>query len=199
MDTKSENVERVIGFDCHPDSFTAAVLRGPPPAAPIVETTFNQVSMGQLQSWAKKNTIPQDLFVLEASGNSFQFVRTLAPVGRTALVLESWHMGKLKEAHANNDRISAVRIGKAYLAGTAKEVWVPDERTQERRDWFHAHRKATTRLTQMKARLRSYLSDNGGAKKKIIFLQKPPDARAKPPRPGGWSPRQWQVIEGILM
>ena len=31
-------------------------------------------------------------------------------------------MGKLKEAHANNDKISAVRIGKAYLAGTAKEV-----------------------------------------------------------------------------
>ena len=58
-------------------------------------------------------------------------------------------MGKLKEAHANNDKISAVRIGKAYLAGTAKEVWVPDPKTQERRDWFHAHRKAVKRTTQM--------------------------------------------------
>jgi len=74
--------------------------------------------------------------VLEASGNSFQVVRTLAACGRQAKVLESCHLGKLKEAHANNDKISAVRIGKAYLAGTAKEVWVPDERTQERRDWF---------------------------------------------------------------
>ena len=45
-------------------------------------------------------------------------------------------MGKLKEAHANNDKISAVRIGKAYLAGTAKEVWVPDAKTQ---DWVRAH------------------------------------------------------------
>src|SRR3954462_9323569 len=162
MDTKSENVERVIGFDCHPDSFTAAVLRGPTPAAAIVEKTFNKVPMGQLQSWAKKNTTPQDLFVLEASGNSFQVVRTLAAVGRKALVLESWHMGKLKEAHANNDKISAVRIGKAYLAGTATEVWVPDPKTQERRHLFHAHRKAVKRTTQMSARLRSYLSDNGG-------------------------------------
>ena len=42
--------------------------------------------------------------------------------------------GKLKEAHANNDKISAVRIGKAYLAGTAKTVWVPDARTQERHE-----------------------------------------------------------------
>src|SRR5436189_95468 len=199
MDTKSENVERVIGFDCHPDSFTAAVLRGPTPAAAIVEKTFNKVPMGQLQSWAKKNTTPQDLFVLEASGNSFQVVRTLAAVGRKALVLESWHMGKLKEAHANNDRISAVRIGKAYLAGTAKEVWVPDMSTQERRDWLHAHRKATKRLTQMKARLRSYLSNNGVRLKKNIVLTKTPEAQEQIRQAREWSPRQWQVIEGILM
>ena len=97
--------------------------------------------------------------MLEASGNSFQVVRTLAAVERKALVLESCHLGKLKEAHANNDKISAVRIGKAYLAGTAKTVWVPDLRTQERRDWYHAHRTATKRTTQMSARVRSSLSD----------------------------------------
>jgi len=140
-----KSVERVIGFDSHPDSFTAAILRGPTPAAALVEKTFNKVPLAQLQSWAKKHTSAQDLFVLEASGNSFQVVRSLAAVERQAKVLESCHLGKLKEAHANNDKISAVRIGKAYLAGTAKEVWVPDAKTQERRDWFHAHRKATKR------------------------------------------------------
>ena len=81
-----------------------------------------------MKSWAQKHTTQQDLIVLEASGNSFHVVRTLAAVERKALVLESCHMGKLKEAHANNDKISAVRIAKAYLAGTAKEVWVPDSR-----------------------------------------------------------------------
>ena len=45
--------------------------------------------------------------------------------------------------------------------GTAKTVWVPDVKTQERRDWFHAHRKAVKRTTQMRNRLLSYLSDNG--------------------------------------
>jgi transposase len=199
MDTKLENVERVIGFDCHPDSFTAAVLRGPNPAAAIVEKMFNKVPMGQLQAWAKKNTTPQDLFVLEASGNSFQVVRTLAAVERKALVLESCQMGKLKEAHANNDKISAVRIGKAYLAGTAKKVWVPDLRTQERRDWFHAYRKATARLTQMKARLRSYLSDNGVRLKKNTALTKTREVQEQIRQARPWSSRQWQVIEGMLM
>src|SRR5207302_9742968 len=161
MNNPSSSSQRVIGFDSHPDSFTAAILRGPTPAAAIVEKTFNKVPMGQLQSWAKKHTVPEDLVVLEASGNSFQVVRTLAALERQAKVLESCHLGKLKETHANNDKISAVRIGKAYLAGTANEVWVPDVRTQEWRDWFHAHRKCVKRTTQMCNRLLSYLSDNG--------------------------------------
>ena len=161
MNDESKPVERVIGFDAHPDSFTAAILRGPTPAAAVVEKTFNKVPLTQLPSWAQKHTTAQDLIVLEASGNSFQVVRTLAAAGRRAKVLESCQLGKLKEAHANNDKISAVRIGKAYLAGTAKEVWVPDPKTQEWRDWFHAYHKAVKRNTQMRARLRSYLSDNG--------------------------------------
>src|SRR3974390_1890829 len=161
MNDKANVVERVIGFDSHPDSFTAAILRGPTPAAAVEEKVFNKVPMAQLAGWAQKHTAAQDLIVLEASGNSFQVVRTLAAAGRVAKVLESGQMGKLKEAHANNDKLSAVRIGKAYLAGTAKEVWVPDPKTQEWRDWFHAYRKATQRTTQMRARLGSYLSDNG--------------------------------------
>jgi transposase len=198
MKTNDKPAERVIGFDSHPDSFTAAILRGPTPAAAIVEKLFHKVPMSRLQSWAQKHTTAEDLLVLEASGNSFQVVRMLATVGRTAEVLESCQLGKLKEAHANNDKISAVRIGKAYLAGTAKEVWVPDARTQEWRDWFHAHRKAVQRTTQVRASLRSYLSDNGVRLKRNTPLTQP-EAEDQIRQARTWSPRQWQVIAGKLM
>jgi transposase len=199
MNAETNMVERVIGFDSHPDTFTAAILRGNTPAAAVVEKTFNKVAMDQLRSWAKKHTTANDLIVLEASGNSFQVVRTLATIERKALVLESCHLGKLKEAHANNDKISAVRIGKAYLAGTAKTVWVPDTRTQERRDWFHAHRKAVKRTTQMRARLRSYLSDNGVRLTRHTSLTKPGEAEEQIRQARAWSSRQGQVIAGFLM
>ncbi len=199
MNQEPKSVERVIGFDAHPDSFTAAVLRGPTPAAALVEKLFNKVPMAQLQNWAQKHTTAQDLIVLEASGNSFQVVRALASVQRRAKVLESCQMGKLKEAHANNDKISALRIGKAYLAGTAKEVWVPDAKTQERRDWFHAHRKATQRTTQMSARVRSYLSDNGVRLKKHTRLTVAGELEEQIRQARDWSPRQWQVIELSLL
>ena len=199
MNNNSTSVGRVIGLDAHPDSFTVALLRGQTPAQVFVEKTFHKVPMAQLQNWAQKHTQNDDLLILEASGNSFQVVRTLRAIGRRALVLESRHLGKLKEAHANNDKMSAVRIGKAYLAGTAREVWVPDEKTQERRDWFHAHRKATKRSTQMRARLRSYLSDNGVRLKKGTTLVQERVVEEQLRKAKEWSVRQWQVIEGMLM
>src|SRR5437016_8487577 len=186
---------RVIGFDSHPDSFTAALLRGPTPAAAITEKVFNKIPIQQLPGWAQKHTTAEDLFVLEASGNSFEVVRTLGAIGRKAKVLESCHLGKLKEAHANNDKISAVRIGKAYLAGTAKEVWVPDPKTQEWRDWFHAHRKAVKRATQVRNRLKSFLSDNGVRLATGMRLAKDTaEAQEQLRQTRQWSPRQWQVI-----
>jgi len=198
MNEELKPVERVIGFDAHPDSFTAAILHGPTPAAAVVEKTFNKVPMAQLPNWAKKHTTAGDLIVLEASGNSFQVVRTLAAIGRKAKVLEGCQMGKLKEAHANNDKLSAVRIGKAYLAGTAKEVWVPDPKTQEWRDWFHAYSKATKRTTQMQARLRSYLSDNGVRLKPGTRLTQAGAVQPQLRQAREWSARQWQVIEILL-
>lgn len=200
MNNESTSVERVIGFDSHPDTFTAAILRGSTPAAAVIENTFTKVPMGQLLNWAKKHSTPQDLFVLEASGNSFHVVRSLATIERRALVLESCHMGKLKEAHANNDKISAVRIGKAYLAGTAKQVWVPDLKTQERRDLFHAHRKAVKRSTQMRNRILSYLSDQGvRLKKGTKLVGKPKEAEQQIRNAKDWSFPQWQLLEGLLM
>ena len=126
-------------------------------------------------------------------------VRSLVAIGRKAKVLESCHLGKLKEAHANNDKISAVRIGKAYLAGTTKEVWVPDEKTQERRDWFHAHKKAVKRTTQMRNRILSYLSDHGVRLEPGIDLAAGEAGVEQIRAARNWSPRQLQVLDIMLL
>jgi transposase len=196
---KTTPAHRLIGLDSHPDTFTAALLQGQTPASAVVQKMFDHVPLAQLAAWAKKHTTTQDVFVLEASGNSFQIVRLLAALDRKALVLESCQLGKLKEGHANNDKISAVRIGKAYLAGTAKIVWLPDLKTQERRDWFHAHRKAVKRTTQARNSFLSYLSDNGVRLKPGTPLTKPDAPEALLRQARDWSPRQWQVLQGLLL
>jgi transposase len=194
MNKDSNSVERVIGFDSHPDSFTAALIRGQTPAQAQVEKVYNKIPISHLKRWALKNTIETDLFVLEASGNSFQVVRTLEAINRKALVLESRHLGKLKEAHSNNDKISAIRIGTAYLAGTARPVWVPDLKTQEWRDWFLADKKAVKRTTQLRNRISSYLSDNGVRLQvpKVIVDPGVPEIISKAKN---WSSGQSQVLQ----
>jgi len=107
-------------------------------------------------------------------------------------------LGKLKEAHANNDKISAVRIAKAFLAGTAKEVWVPDPKTQERRDWFLAFKKVVKRTTQINNRLESYLSDHGIREFPVEKLQEEQTQKELKAKKD-WSARQWQVIGGLIM
>ena len=199
MKTNGNEPGRVIGLDAHPDSFTAAILCGPTPAAAIVEKMFDHVPFDQLAKWAQKNARPDDEIVLEASGNSFQVVRELAKVGREAKVLESCHLGKLKEGHANNDKLSALRIGKAYLAGTAKEVWVPDLRTQERRDWYHAYHKTVKHSRRVRCSLRSYLSDNGVRLKAHTRLTHPGQAEQQIRSARDWTDRQWRAIEGKLL
>ena len=76
---------------------------------------------------------------------------------------------------------------------------MPDAKTQERRDWFHAHRKAVNRTTQMRNRILSYLSDQGVRLAKGTPLAKGAEALAQLRKLKDWSPRQWQVIEGMLM
>ena len=198
MNENVNSIQRVIGLDSHPDSFTAAMLRGLTPASAITEKIFNKIPISQLPSWAAKNTTPEDLLVLEASGNSFEVVRTLEAKGRKALVLESCQIGKLKDTHANNDKISAVRIAKAYLAGTAKVVWVPDLKTQEWRDWFLAHDKTQRRTTQIRNRIQSYLSDNGVRLKKGTHLASDKTAEGRIKTAKEWSPSQWQVLQILL-
>lgn len=155
--------------------------------------------MSRLVNWAQKNTQPDDLIVLEASGNSFHIVRTLAGIDRQALVLESAWVGKLKEAYANNDKISSVRIAKAFLSGQAKVVWVPDAKTQERRDCWHAYTKAIKRSTQLRNRIGSYLSDHGVRIKTGLVLVKDHSGQERIAQARSWSPSQWQVIEGMIL
>jgi len=191
--------ERIIGLDGHPDSFTAALVQGRNPAEALTQQVFNKVPLGRLIPWAQKYTASQDLIVLEASGNSFEIVRRLQSIQRKALVLESSHLGKLKEAHANNDKISAVRIAKAFLAGTAKIVWVPDPKTQQRRDTFHMHRKTVKRSTQTINRLNSYLSDHGVRLDRSLTELTETDAMTKIGQARSWEAGEIRLIKGLML
>jgi transposase len=151
---------KIIGLDCHPDTFTAAVFVGQTPHDARKVGSRENLGLQALLGWAAKEFGPQDLFVLEAGSNSFELCTRLHVLGLRAVVLESCHVGKHAKTYADNDKMAAARIALVYLAGNAPCVWVPDEQSRQRRELLHAYRKAVADHTAASNSLRAFLNGN---------------------------------------
>src|SRR5665647_1415861 len=79
---------RVIGLDCHPDTYTAAVFRGTTPHDARKLGSRENLCLAGLLDWSAKEFTRDDLFLLEAGSNSFEIHRRLLAQGLRAVVLE---------------------------------------------------------------------------------------------------------------
>jgi transposase len=149
---------RIIGLDCHPDTFTAAVFKGTTPHDARKLSSHPDMSLKKLLDWAAKEFTRDDLFLMEAGSNSFEIHRRLLALGLRAVVMESCHVGKHAKTYADNDKMAAARIALVYLAGNAPCVWIPDPVTRERRELLHAYNKAVTGHTAATNALKGYLN-----------------------------------------
>ena len=149
---------RIIGLDCHPDTFTAAVFRGSTPHDATKLSSHPDMSLKKLLDWAAREFTRDDIFLMEAGSNSFEIHRQLLAFGLRAVVMESCHVGKHAKTYADNDRMAAARIALVYLQGNAPCVWVPDALTCQRRELLHAYSKAIVVRTAATNSLKSYLN-----------------------------------------
>ena len=152
---------KIIGLDCHPDTFTAALFVGQTPHDARKIGSQENLSLEALLKWAAAELTPQDIILMEAGSNSFELCKRLGSLGLRACVLESCHVGKHAKTYADNDKMAAARIALVYLAGNAPCVWVPDEQSRERRELLHAYRKAVGDHTAATNSIKSYLNGRG--------------------------------------
>lgn len=152
---------KIIGLDCHPDTFTAAVFVGQTPHDARKIGIRENLSLEALLKWAAAELSPQDIILLEASSNSFEVCKRLGKLGLRACVLESCHVGKHAKTYADNDKMAAARIALVYLAGNAPCVWVPDEQSRERRELLHTYGKAVANHTAATNSIKAYLNGHG--------------------------------------
>lgn len=184
--------KRIVGMDLHPDVFSAAALRGSAEAATVEWRVDRQATL-QLERWARARLGPQDVVVLEASGNSFEVASRLHGLGYTAVVLESAQAGKIRENYCNDDRHSAVKLARVYLSGLAKEVWQPDAQTRIHREVFFAHRNAVKDATRCRNRLRMFLNEHCVRLPKRTALTQP-SGEAAAVRAYAWTPLQATLL-----
>jgi len=148
----------IIGVDCHPDTYTAAVYRGMTPHDACKLGSRQNLTLERLLEWVAKEFSHQDLFLMEAGANSFEVAKRLRALGLRAVVLESAFVGKHSKTYADNDKMAASRIALVYLAGGAPCVWIPDALSSERRELLHAHQNAVSGHVMATNSLKSYLN-----------------------------------------
>lgn len=183
---------KVIGLDCHPDTFTAAVFVGQTPHDARKIASREDLSMEELLRWAGQEITPRDIILLEAGSNSFEVCKRLGSLGLRACVLESCHVGKHAKTYADNDKMAAARIALVYLAGNAPCVWVPDEQSRERRELLHAYRKAVGDHTAATNSIKGFLNGQG-----IRLKGRSLEAKATALwilQQGDWSALQQQIL-----
>ena len=149
---------KIIGLDCHPDTFTATVFRGTTPHDAVRLSSHPDMSLEKFLAWAAKEFTKDDLFLMEAGSNSFEIHRRLLALGLRGAVMESCHVGKHAKAYADNDKMASARIALVYLQGKAPCVWIPDAVTCERRELLHAYQKAVADHTAASNELKGYLN-----------------------------------------
>ena len=123
------------------------------------EKAWCEIPTENMIEWATKELDPEiHLIVIEATSNTFDSVTKLTDKGFSSIVVESNQVSKVSDAFLDSDQIAAERIGRCYLTGLAKVVWVPDEKTRERREILHAYNKSVTDCTRANNELKSYLT-----------------------------------------
>jgi transposase len=192
--TQAQRARRTVGLDCHPDSFTAAVLVGERAAEAVVEKVSDKLPLEQLPAWALRHSCPEDTLVLEATGNCWELVERLAEVGRSALVLDSVKVGKVARSYCTTDKTSAVKIARVCLSGLGGQIWVPDPQTRTRREVFSAYLQATEDRKRATNRLKGYLNEQCVRLPKKAAVDSPRiQARIRAAHP--WSPTQELLLE----
>ena len=68
---------RIIGLDCQPDTFTAAVFKGTTPHDAVKLSTRPDMGLQRFLDWAAREFTKDDLFLMEAGSNSFEIHRRL--------------------------------------------------------------------------------------------------------------------------
>ena len=187
---------RVIGLDVHPDSFAGAILEGREAGSAQVLTTSTRVALPELEKWVRRHTSPEDLLVLEASGNAFAVAQRLRALQRRVEILDSHRAGKVGKAYCANDRVDAVKIARIYLTGLSPLVWQPDEKTLERREVFSAYQAVVKESVRLKQQIKAMLNEHC-VRLESGFRLSHPTAITRLRERKQWSPVQVMLLEQL--
>jgi hypothetical protein len=152
---------KIIVLDCDPDTSTAAVFVGQTPHDARKVGSRENLGLQALLGWAARS-----------SGRRISSCWTPVPTASSSAPgCTPWACARCFWRAATSastprpmptmNKMAAAPIALVYLPGNAPCVWVPDERSRQRRELLHAYRKAVEDHTAAGNSLRAFLNGNG--------------------------------------
>ncbi len=160
---QQQTLPRIVGVDAHSEKLVLCILQ---PALngrsrDAVKLKTINCEVDRLEETFKKQTLPNDEIILEASTNSFSIVSRLKKIYRCATVIKSESVCGMSRKDKINDAVDAENIARFWLTGTAETVWTPDETTGIYRDILFGYRNATKDKVRASNRIWAFCSAHG--------------------------------------
>jgi transposase len=161
--TEEKTQQHVFGLDIHPTCFSAAKFNADEQNVLTAQPLLLQdkLDMSSFDKWLLKNTAKGDILAMEALGISFQIAKKIERAERIPVVLESTKVGRVGKTYLKTDKVDAVKIAKIQLSGLADKVWIPDDKTIERREVLVAYKNAVNDCTRTCNRIWAFLTGHG--------------------------------------
>ena len=131
----------LVGMDAHSEQATLCITEWEHGSEPRIRKEMT-VELGKLEEAYRRHVPPGSLTVLEASTNAFSIAGRLEEAGQRAAVVCSDTLRGFTRGDKVTDRHDARNLARAYARGSAREVWVPDAASAERRELLFAYRDA---------------------------------------------------------
>lgn len=188
-------IQRIVGVDLHPDSFSAAQVTGTSLHDCKIERNYTCLPSSGWRKFVVDQLPAGCVIVCEAGANSFELMNQARAAGHRTVVLNSVSAGQIGKAYLKNDPKDALRAAKIYLSGLADEVWQPDLDTLSLREILSSYENSKKDMVRCSNRFKSYLSEHNIRLKTKIRLKEPLYREVLKKYP--WNPQQQFLLEQL--
>ena len=149
----SPPIERYLGIDLHKHYLVIGGVN----AKQEVVLPPRRIELGDWPKWAKTHLTQNDVVVVEATTNAWDFYDQTAPLVQRVIVANAAKIALIAKTRTKTDNKDVMVLARLSAAGLIPEVWVPPLDVRELRSLIAHRRRVVGTRTSLKNRLQSVL------------------------------------------
>ena len=149
----SPPIDRYLGIDLHKHYLVVGGVN----AKQDVVLPPRRIELDDWPKWAQTHLTKNDVVVVEATTNAWDFYDQTAPLVQRVIVANAAKIALIAKTRTKTDNKDVMVLARLLAAGLIPEVWVPPMEVRELRSLIAHRRRVVGTRTSLKNRLHSVL------------------------------------------